>query len=107
MTPEKQTQEFLSKSFGSKNSLFQFNFYFKTDSLGLMEVIYLLKKQVEFFHFEVDYNGEAQPRIIIASVETLTKNKETNFGIDMIVSDAIYYLTHDVDAIWQLRFQRK
>ncbi|TSJ36509.1 hypothetical protein FO440_22005 [Mucilaginibacter corticis] len=55
MTPVKDVQEFLSKPFRSRNSLFVYNFYFTTETRGLMEVIYLLKDQVEFFRFEVDY----------------------------------------------------
>ncbi|TSJ36621.1 hypothetical protein FO440_22605 [Mucilaginibacter corticis] len=102
MTQEQQVQEFLSKPFRSRNSLFEYNFYFTSDSRGLMEVVYLLREQVEFFGFEIDYHINIEPQMSIEDVETVLKNKESVSGINMVLSDAIYYLTHDIESIWKI-----
>jgi len=100
MTPQEQAHEFLSKRFTSRNTLFEFNFYFTTESRGLMEVVYLLKDQVEFFRFDIDYT-DLQTRIRLYDVETSTSEEESVVGINMLLGEAVYYLTHKVEKLWR------
>jgi len=100
MTPEEQAQEFLSKPFRSRNILFEFNFYFTTESRGLMEVIYLLEEQVEFFRFDIDYSDE-KPKIRFEDVETTLRTGDRILGINMTLSEALYHLTHEIETIWR------
>ncbi|WP_262711508.1 hypothetical protein [Mucilaginibacter corticis] len=34
-------------------------------------------------------------------METVLKNKDSIVGINMVLSEALYYLTHTVEAIWR------
>jgi len=98
MTPQLQVQEFLNKPFRSHDSYFEFNFYFKDDYKGLMEIVYLLKEQTEFLKFEIDYIGE-KPMMKFDDVQIILPTGDKIKGFDKPLSDALYFLTHEISYI--------
>ncbi|WP_222104045.1 hypothetical protein [Mucilaginibacter corticis] len=100
MTPEQQVQEFLSKPFRSGNTLFEFSFYFQTESRGLMEVVYLLSETVEFFRFEIEYT-DFLPGITFEDLEITLLNGAIINQVKMPLSEALYCLTNQINRIWK------
>ncbi|TSJ36432.1 hypothetical protein FO440_23310 [Mucilaginibacter corticis] len=98
MTPEEQVHEFLSKPFRSRNTLFEFNFYFHTENRGLMEVVYLLNEKVEFFRFEIDY-ADSLPEITFDDLEITLQSGEVIANLKMLLSEALYCFTNQIDRI--------